>query len=184
MAAGHAYRALPHRQNAGRRFTAAPGSCPLLSAVCAYRSKDAVRLTLWCVHSQAMHVPHDACTRRLSVRPHCIKVFCGVIYSCLERCPDMQHRSIKNVRRKCGAHFIRLAYCLCNSFKPTQAFFRAALASAISLNTPACFLDTIALMTNRTPTIIATAMMRLMITFWIRPARMKFTKETTATVAA
>ena len=84
-----------------------------------------------------------------------------------------------------AAHILfTLAYCLCNSFKPTQACFRAALASAISLNIPACFLDTIALMTNRTATIIATAMMRLMITFWIRPARMKFTKETIATVAA
>ena len=78
--------------------------------------------------------------------------------------------------------------------KPRRAFFfdvqmsylaaRALLASAISWKMPACFLLTIALMTSRVATIRMQAMIRQMTTFWIRPARMKLTKVTPATVRA
>ena len=61
---------------------------------------------------------------------------------------------------------------------------RALLASAISAKMPACFLATMARMTNSVPTIRATAISRLTNTFWIRPARMKLTKDTAATVSA
>ena len=63
-------------------------------------------------------------------------------------------------------------------------FARALLASAISSKIPACFLATMALMTSRVTIISATAMMRQITTFWIRPARMKLTKATPATVSA
>jgi hypothetical protein len=61
---------------------------------------------------------------------------------------------------------------------------RDLLASAISWKMPACFLDTIALMTSRVATISTQAMMRQMTTFWMIPARMKLTNATPATVRA
>ena len=61
---------------------------------------------------------------------------------------------------------------------------RALSASAISWKIPWCFLAMIALMTSRVATIRTIAMSRLMTTFWIRPARMKLTKATPATVSA
>ena len=61
---------------------------------------------------------------------------------------------------------------------------RALSASAISWKMPACFLAMMARMTSSVTIIRTTAMSRLTITFWIRPARMKLTKETPATVRA
>ena len=61
---------------------------------------------------------------------------------------------------------------------------RALSASAISWKMPACFLATMARMTSRVAIISTTAIARLMTTFWIRPARMKLTKDTPATVRA
>ena len=61
---------------------------------------------------------------------------------------------------------------------------RALSASAISWKIPWCFLAMIARMTSRVATIRTIAMTRLMTTFWIRPARMKLTKATPATVSA
>ena len=77
-----------------------------------------------------------------------------------------------------GAFFFLLtgfAYCWLAS---------ALLASAISSKMPACFLLTIALMTSRVATIRTQAMIRQITTFWIRPARMKLTNATPATVRA
>ena len=74
---------------------------------------------------------------------------------------------------------------------PTEAFFlldgiaylaRALSASAISWKIPACFLATTALMTNRVTIISAMAMIMQITTFCTRPAMMKLTKETAATV--
>ena len=56
------------------------------------------------------------------------------------------------------------------------------MAAAISAITAACFLATTALMTNRVTIISAMAMIMQITTFCTRPAMMKLTKETAATV--
>ena len=88
-------------------------------------------------------------------------------------------------------HFTGATRFACASFficlprqEAAYLWARTLLASAISWKIPACFLAMIALMASSVATISATAMMRQMTTFWIRPARMKLTKATAETVRA
>ena len=59
---------------------------------------------------------------------------------------------------------------------------RALLAAAISWKTPACFLAVTARMTSRVPIIRTMAMIMQTTTCCTRPAMMKLTKDTAATV--
>ena len=70
-------------------------------------------------------------------------------------------------------------YCIrCKSY----LLYRALSAAAISAKIPACFLPTTTRITSRVAIISTTAIIMQITTFCSRPAMMKLTKETAATV--
>ena len=85
--------------------------------------------------------------------------------------------------RACGKEKYRSAAADLFLNEQGLAYLAIALpALAISWKIPVCFLATMARITSRVPIIRATAMIMQTTTFCTRPAMMKLTKDTAATV--
>ena len=93
-------------------------------------------------------------------------------------CPSPTHSLLRNTAKKRDTRGC-LFFCIrCESY----LLYRALSAAAISAKIPACFLPTITRITSRVAIISTTAIIMQITTFCSRPAMMKLTKETAATV--
>ena len=92
--------------------------------------------------------------------------------------PSPTHSLLRNTAKKETPEGVSF-YCIrCESY----LLYRALSATAISAKIPACFLPTITRITSRVAIISTTAIIMQITTFCSRPAMMKLTKETAATV--